>query len=363
MEPINEEPLDFLFKRAWGPDSIWDELKQKRATGTGQTTPESPDQPIQTNPTQTTPEAAQEMTPKTSYSMESIKPEEKAPFYGIKLMVAKFQIWYNRNMGGSLAVDGIWGKNTQAAWDNWVTKTYPEKKQEETLPSIDEEKTKHHTKTMNEEMFKTMVKEIIKERMDKNNQNTKNTGVMKVKLNEETLNAYIQEAIRQELNEAGVVKKILNRVLKKGKKAGEGAVEKGKKGIKKYFQNLTGNKKGIKTASDELTGVEQGLASKNKELGSVETQLNTTPKTQTSSNILDKNGNPASYDNPKAAELTRQQQEINVELQRLAARKAELEKTIKQFEKASHATQGATIGAAAGTTVGAMVGNEYGENH
>jgi hypothetical protein len=105
------------------------------------------------------------------------------------------------------------------------------------------------------------------------------------------------------------------------------------------------------------------LAGKNQELGSVNTQIDATPKTQTSSSLLDANGNPASYSNPRAAELLKQQQAVNDEIEKLMSRKAELEKTIKQYEKASHVTQGVTGGVAGGTTVGALVGNEYGKNH
>ena len=47
-----------------------------------------------------------------------------------KNRVAKFQTWFNLpanegGMGGHLVVDGIWGKFTQAAWNQWLSKEYP----------------------------------------------------------------------------------------------------------------------------------------------------------------------------------------------------------------------------------------------
>lgn len=43
-----------------------------------------------------------------------------APFANEKYKVGQFQTWFNQNMGGKLVVDGIWGKYTQAAWDQWL---------------------------------------------------------------------------------------------------------------------------------------------------------------------------------------------------------------------------------------------------
>ena len=66
---------------------------------------------------------------------------------------------------------------------------------------------------------------------------------MKIELNEETLNAYISEAIKQELNQEldeGILGKI-----------GDIA----KRGAKKYFKNMAGNKKALKDLQGEYDNI------------------------------------------------------------------------------------------------------------
>ena len=53
---------------------------------------------------------------------------QKAPFAGDPEAVERFQTWFNmpEHFNGNLVIDGIWGKYTQAAWNKWVSQTYPE---------------------------------------------------------------------------------------------------------------------------------------------------------------------------------------------------------------------------------------------
>ena len=56
--------------------------------------------------------------------MPQFVPGQPAPFANERNRVGQFQTWYNQNMGGKLVVDGIWGKYTQAAWDQWVNQNF-----------------------------------------------------------------------------------------------------------------------------------------------------------------------------------------------------------------------------------------------
>lgn len=83
---------------------------------------------------------------------------QPAPFYKDGIKVGKFQIWYNKHFGGTLVIDGIWGKYTQTAWNDWVKKTFPDATKKEI------KENKHNVqKYLNEETFKELVKEVIKE--------------------------------------------------------------------------------------------------------------------------------------------------------------------------------------------------------
>ena len=37
-----------------------------------------------------------------------------------KYKIGQFQTWFNQNMGGKLAVDGIWGPKTESAYQQWL---------------------------------------------------------------------------------------------------------------------------------------------------------------------------------------------------------------------------------------------------
>lgn len=76
---------------------------------------------------------------------------EPAPFSGDKQKVGQFQTWFNHNFGGKLVVDGIWGKYTQRAWDQWVSQQ----------GQVNE--NKESRKTLSESQFKTLVKDTITE--------------------------------------------------------------------------------------------------------------------------------------------------------------------------------------------------------
>ena len=108
---------------------------------------------------------------------------EKAPFVDDEIRVGKFQMWYNQEYGGSLAVDGIWGEHTQAAWDEWLGagQTGPEqeyklqynisdpslkKGQEDVQAALNKF---HNTprKLMKESDFKEFVKKLINENKNK----------------------------------------------------------------------------------------------------------------------------------------------------------------------------------------------------
>lgn len=54
----------------------------------------------------------------------SFTPGQPSPFANDRTRVGQFQTWFNDNMGGKLVVDGIWGKYTQAAWDQWVNQNF-----------------------------------------------------------------------------------------------------------------------------------------------------------------------------------------------------------------------------------------------
>ena len=77
---------------------------------------------------------------------------------------------------------------------------------------------------------------------------------MKLQLNETTLNAYINEAIKQEINEAGLLSGI-------GKVAGEAGkgIAKGAKGVakgsKNYVKALTGNRGVVKNVANEMDNI------------------------------------------------------------------------------------------------------------
>lgn len=43
------------------------------------------------------------------------------PYKSDRQKTGQFQTWFNQNMGGRLAVDGIWGPKTEAAYQQWLT--------------------------------------------------------------------------------------------------------------------------------------------------------------------------------------------------------------------------------------------------
>lgn len=43
------------------------------------------------------------------------------PYKGIRQKIGQFQTWFNDNMGGRLAVDGIWGPKSEAAYQQWLS--------------------------------------------------------------------------------------------------------------------------------------------------------------------------------------------------------------------------------------------------
>ena len=42
------------------------------------------------------------------------------PYKSDRQKTGQFQTWFNQNMGGRLAVDGIWGPRTEAAYQQWL---------------------------------------------------------------------------------------------------------------------------------------------------------------------------------------------------------------------------------------------------
>ena len=42
------------------------------------------------------------------------------PYKSDRQKTGRFQTWFNQNMGGRLAVDGIWGPRTEAAYQQWL---------------------------------------------------------------------------------------------------------------------------------------------------------------------------------------------------------------------------------------------------
>ena len=42
------------------------------------------------------------------------------PYKNDRQKTGQFQTWFNQNMGGSLAVDGIWGPKTEFAYQQWL---------------------------------------------------------------------------------------------------------------------------------------------------------------------------------------------------------------------------------------------------
>lgn len=176
-----------------------------------------------------------------------IKSGKKAPFADDEIRVGKFQMWYNQQeeYSGSLAVDGIWGKYTQAAWDEWqgAGQSGPGqeykvqynisdpvlKKGQEDLQAALNKLSNTPRKLMKESDFKEFVKKIINE--------NKYGNTMKIKLTEETLNRYIEEAIKQEINEG--VFTAGRELARKGNLAQKiGSKIKGK--VKNYWHDLSG---------------------------------------------------------------------------------------------------------------------------
>lgn len=43
------------------------------------------------------------------------------PYKGNRQKIGQFQTWFNDNMGGRLAVDGIWGPKSEAAYQQWLS--------------------------------------------------------------------------------------------------------------------------------------------------------------------------------------------------------------------------------------------------
>ena len=83
---------------------------------------------------------------------------------------------------------------------------------------------------------------------------------MKLQLNESTLNAYINEAIKQELNENWLTKT----ATKVGSKAGK-AIKGAAKGTKNYVKALGGNKKAVQKSEKMLKSLKDELAAVEKE--------------------------------------------------------------------------------------------------
>lgn len=61
----------------------------------------------------------------TAAQPKKYNPNEPAPFANVKPRVMQFQTWFNDKMEPQmpLAVDGIWGQYTQAAWAQWLNST------------------------------------------------------------------------------------------------------------------------------------------------------------------------------------------------------------------------------------------------
>ena len=87
---------------------------------------------------------------------------------------------------------------------------------------------------------------------------------MKLQLDENTLNAYINEAIRQEINEGGLFKAIGKGIGKAAKGVGKG-VKGAARGTKNYAKALTGNRGAVKKSEKMLKSLKNELAAVEKE--------------------------------------------------------------------------------------------------
>ena len=81
---------------------------------------------------------------------------------------------------------------------------------------------------------------------------------MKLQLNKNTFNAYINEAIKQEINEAGFLSGIGKVAGEAGKGIAKGA-KSATKGVKNYVKALGGNKKAVKKASSKISDIDAEL--------------------------------------------------------------------------------------------------------
>lgn len=71
---------------------------------------------------------AQSDTTPAQPELKKYNPQEPAPFANVRSRVMQFQTWFNDNSKNGqygavepLVVDGIWGVNTQKAWQLWLT--------------------------------------------------------------------------------------------------------------------------------------------------------------------------------------------------------------------------------------------------
>lgn len=87
---------------------------------------------------------------------------------------------------------------------------------------------------------------------------------MKLQLNEQTLNAYINEAIEQEINEGGLLKAIGKGIGKAAKGVAKGT-KGAARGTKKYAKALTGNRSAVKKSEKMLKSLKDELAAVEKE--------------------------------------------------------------------------------------------------
>lgn len=153
-EAIDEELDEFLRNNAksrkWGynwDDSLsWSENRRRRKeqiqkikdagyrnyedyeAGEAIRNPVQPGPQGGSTPGGSSPAPAPETTPAVTYPSEY--PYKNDRTVTGKYKTGQFQTWFNLppekgGMGGNLVVDGIWGKNTEAAYQQWLQKVQP----------------------------------------------------------------------------------------------------------------------------------------------------------------------------------------------------------------------------------------------
>ena len=157
---------------------------------------------------------------------------------------------------------------------------------------------------------------------------------MKPQLDEQTLNAYINEAIKQELGELdeGILGKIGKGIGKAAKGVGRAAKKTGR-GVRTYTRALGGNRKSVKSLEGELSKLRG--------------QLDDVVKQQKA--LWGKEGSGMA-----GHELVKQERGLRAAIERG-------EKALARAKAGSTLARGTTAAAAGGAAAGYLLGNEHGK--